>query len=117
MIASGAIANDEQVFMFCMHDAVYALKKDAPAEPEVHSPYPEVVEKIKKAKSENRIIPWKSLLKELKDLGEFKIVVCSQITEILGFTSENDFDPIVDEIAGVATLSKVAMEADQVISL
>ncbi|MHA2224834.1 MAG: DsrE family protein [Candidatus Hodarchaeales archaeon] len=117
MIASGAIANDEEVFMFCMQDAVYALKKDAPGEPEVHSPYQEVVEKIKKAKSENKIIHWKSLLEDLKELGELKVVVCSQIVEILGLSSKNDFDPIVDEIAGVATLSKVAMEADQVISL
>ncbi len=117
MIASGAIVNDEQVFMFCMHDAVYALKKNAAAEPEVHSPYPEVVEKINKAISENIILPWKSLLKELKELGDLKIVVCSQIAEILGLTSEDDFDPIVDEIAGVATLSKEVMEADQVISL
>lgn len=116
-IASGAIANDEEVFMFCMHDAVYALKKDAPAEPEVHSAYPEVVEKIKKAKSENKLIPWKSLLRDLKELGDLKIVVCGQIAEILELFSKDNFDPIVDEIAGVATLSKMAMEADQVISL
>ena len=117
MITSGAIANDEEVFMFCMHDAVYALKKDAPPEPDVHSAYPEVVEKIKKAKSENKLIHWKSLLEDLKDLGDLKVAVCGQISEILGLTSEDDFDPIVDEIAGVATLSEVAMEADQVISL
>ena len=117
MIASGAIANDEQVFMFCMHDAVYALKKDTLAEPEVRSPYPEVVEKIKKAISENIILPWKSLLKELKELGDLKIAVCSQIAEIFETSSVDDFDPIVDKIAGVTTLSKVVIEADQVISL
>lgn len=115
-IISGAVANDEKVFMFCMHDAVYALKKDAPPEPEVTSPYPEVVEKIKQAKAENKLIHWKDLLEDLKDFGELKITVCGQISEVLGL-SEDDFDPIVDEIAGVATLSEVVMGADQVISL
>jgi len=74
------------------------------------------VEKIKQAKAENKLIHWKDLLEDLKDFGELKITVCGQISEVLGL-SEDDFDPIVDEIAGVATLSEVVMGADQVISL
>ncbi len=116
IIASGAVTNDIEVSIFFMHDAVYALKKDAPAEPEVTSIYPVVAEKINQARKAGQLMHWKELLEDLKDLGDLKIIACVQITEILGLEKE-DFLPIVDDIAGVNTLAEIAMRADQVITI
>lgn len=116
LVASGAITSDYEVFIFFMHDAVYALKKDAPPEPEVTSVFPEVSNKINQARQEGKLVHWKELLEDLKDLGELRIVACVQITEVLGL-EKDDLLPFVDDIAGVNTLAEEAMKADQVISI
>ena len=115
MVASGAVTNDLEVYIFFMHDAVYALKKDAPSEPEVTSVYPEVAEKVNQARKEEKIVHWKELLEDLKELGEVTITACVQITEILGL-EKDDLLPFVDDIVGVSSLAEQAMLADRVIS-
>lgn len=116
LLTSGAITSDHEVFLFFMHEAVYALKKDAPPEPKINSIFPEVSEKLNKARSEGKLIHWKELLEDLKDLGDLRIVACVQVTEILDITKD-DLLPIVDDIAGVNTLAEVAMKADSIISI
>ena len=116
LLASGAITSDYEVMIFFMHDAVYPLKKDAPPEPDVTSIFPEVFEKVNQARNEGKLIHWKELLEDLKDLGELRIVACVQITEILGL-EKDDLLPFVDDIAGVNTLAEEVMKADQVISI
>ena len=113
IVASGAVTNDHEVIVFFMHDAVYALKKDAPPEPQVESIYPEVVEKVNQAREAGNLLHWKELLEDLKDLDEVRIIACVQITEILGLEKE-DLIPMVDELAGVNTLAEQAMLADRV---
>jgi len=115
MVASGAVTNDLEVFIFFMHDAVYALKKDASYEPDVTSIFPEVAEKVNQARKEGKIVHWKELLEDLKELGDVKINACVQITEILGLKKE-DLLPIVDDVVGVSTLAEQVMLADRVIS-
>ncbi|MHA1940232.1 MAG: DsrE family protein [Candidatus Hodarchaeales archaeon] len=116
MVTSGAITNDHEVFIFFMHDAVYALKKDAPLEPDVESIFPEVAEKVNQARREGKLVHWKELLEDLKDLGDLRITACVQITEILGIEKE-DLLSFVDDIAGVNTLAEQVMLADRVISI
>lgn len=115
LVASGAITSDYEVLIFFMHDAVYALKKDASPEPEVTSVFPEVADKINQARKEKKLVHWKDLLEDLKDLGELRVVACVQITEILGL-EKDDLLPFVDDIAGVNTLAEEAMKADRIIS-
>lgn len=116
LLTSGAITSDYEVMIFFMHDAVYALKKDAPSEPDVTSVFPEVSEKVNQARNEGKLIHWKELLEDLKDLGDLRIVACVQITEVLGL-EKDDLLPFVDDIAGVNTLAEEVMKADQVISI
>ncbi len=115
MVASGAVTNDVEVYIFFMHDAVYALKKDAPTEPDVTSVFPEVAEKVNQARKEGKIVHWKELLEDLKELGDLTITACVQITEILGL-EKADLLPFVDDIVGVSSLAEQAMLADRVIS-
>ena len=116
IIASGAVTSDHEVVIFFMHDAVYALKKDAPPEPEVTSIYPEVAEKVNQARKDGKLMHWKGLLEDLKDLGELRLIAGGQITEILGLEKDNLL-PFVDEVAGVNTLAEQAMLADRVMFL
>jgi peroxiredoxin family protein len=116
IIASGAVTNVHEVVVFFMHDAVYALKKDAPSEPDIESIYSEVAEKVNQARKEGKLMHWKELLEDLKDLGDLKIIACVQITEILGL-EKGDLLPMVDEVAGVNTLAEQAMLADRVMFL
>ena len=90
--------------------------EDAPPEPDVTSVFPEVSNKVNQARNEGKLIHWKELLEDLKDLGELRIVACVQITEILGL-KKDDLLPFVDDIAGVNTLAEEVMSADQVISI
>lgn len=115
LVASGAITSDYEVLIFFMHDAVYALKKNAPPEPEVTSVFPEVSNKVNQARQEGKLVHWKELLEDLKDLGELRIMACVQITEVLGL-EKDDLLPFIDDIAGVNTLAEEVMKADQVIS-
>ncbi len=115
MVASGAVTIDYEVYIFFMHDAVYALKRDAPSEPDVTSVFPEVSEKVNQARHEGKLVHWKELLEDLKDLGELRIVACVQITEILGL-KKDDLLPFVDDISGLNTLAEEVMSADKVIS-
>lgn len=115
MVASGAVTSDYEVYIFFMHDAVYALKKDTPPEPDVTSVFPEVSEKVNQARHEGKLVHWKELLEDLKEIGDLRIVACVQITDILGLVKE-DLLPFVDDIAGVNTLAVEVMSADKVIS-
>ena len=45
---------------------------------------------------------WSDVLSQAKELGEVEIYACAASTEMLGITEE-DLDPIVDGIEGVAT--------------
>ncbi|MFX1508189.1 MAG: DsrE family protein [Promethearchaeota archaeon] len=116
LVASGAIMNDHSVVMFFMHDAVWAMHKSNPSmKLKTNSVYPEVTEKVEKVRAEGKYVLWDSILEDLKDIGDLEIIVCAQIAEILGL-SKGDFLPLVDQVAGVATFTEEAADADQVIS-
>ncbi|MFW9904887.1 MAG: DsrE family protein [Candidatus Thorarchaeota archaeon] len=116
LVASGAIMNDHSVVMFFMHDAVWAMRKNNPSmNLKSKTVYPEVSEKIEKVRTEGKLVLWNDLLEDLKDIGKLEVIVCAQITEILGL-SKDDFIPLVDQIAGVATLTEESIDADHVIS-
>ena len=116
LVASGAIMNDHSVVMFFMHDAVWAMHKSNPSmNLKAESVYPEVTEKVEKVRGDGSLVLWNDLLEDLKDIGELKVIVCAQIAEILE-VEKGDLLPIVDQVAGVATLTEETAEADHVIS-
>ena len=116
LVASGAVMNDHSVVLFFMHDAVWAMHKSNPSmNLKANSVYSEVTEKIEKVRAEGKLVLWDSILEDLKDIGELKVIVCAQIAEILDLEKE-DMLPIVDQVAGVATLTEETVDADHVIS-
>ena len=114
LIASGAVANDHEVEMFFMHDAVWALKKDVyDKNRTVYSAFPEVTEKIEHEDKAGKLQLWYNLIPTLKEIGEIKIVACGLMMDIFQLKQEDLVD-FVDDVAGVAYFTGVAADADKV---
>ncbi|OLS27887.1 MAG: hypothetical protein HeimC3_01810 [Candidatus Heimdallarchaeota archaeon LC_3] len=117
LIASGAIANDNEVLMFFMNDSVWALKKDiVENNRQMSSIFPGVNKQIEDADKSGKLQTWFNLLPDLKDLGEIKIIACGLMTDIFGLKQEDLVD-FIDDIAGIAFFADIAMSYDRVISL
>ena len=117
LLASGAIANGNEVLVFFMHDAVWALKKDVYlSNRKVISPFSEVTQQIEKVDKEGKLQTWFKLLPELKELAdedELKYVACGLMMDIFELKKEDLVD-FIDDIAGVAFFTNKALEADKV---
>lgn len=114
LIASGAVANDHEVLMFFMHDAVWSLKKDVyKTNRTVHSVYPEVAQKIEEQDKNGKLQIWYNLIPDLKEIGEIKIVACGLMMDIFDLKQEDLVD-FVDEVAGVAYFTGEADESENI---
>ena len=117
LIASGAVANDHEVLMFFMHDAVWSLKKDVyQTNRNIHSVYPEVSEKIEQEDKNGKLQNWFMLLPQLKEIGEIKIVACGLMMDVFGLKKEELVD-FVDEVAGVAYFTGEAANSDTIMTI
>ena len=117
LIASGAVANDMEVRIFAMNDAVWALKKENVGKDTiVVSHDSDYANQLSDALNEGKIIPWWELLNDLKDFGDITITVCALVADVLGL-EQGDFHPLVDEVAGVASFAADVEESTNVITL
>ena len=113
LLASGAVANDHEVLMFFMHDAVWALKKDVyQTNRKCHSVFPEVVSQYEAVDKSGKLQTWEKLLPDLPELGEIKYVACGLMMDIFEITKDDLVD-FIDEIAGVAYYTNEALTADK----
>lgn len=117
LIASGAVANDHEVLMFFMHDGVWSLKKDVYETNRcIHSVYPEVSARIEQVDKEGKLQNWFTLLPQLKEIGEIKIVACGLMMDIFNLHKEDLVD-FVDEVAGVAYFTGEAANSDTIMTI
>ena len=114
LIASGAVANDHEVLMFFMHDAVWSLKKDVyMTNRTIHSIYPEVSSKVEQEDKNGKLQVWFNLIPQLKEIGEIKIVACGLMMDIFGL-KQDDLVDFVDEVAGVAYFTGEADSSENI---
>lgn len=114
LIASGAVANDHEVLMFFMHDAVWSLKKDVYlTNKSIHSIYPDVSAKIEEMDKIGKLQVWYNLIPQLKEIGEIKIVACGLMMDIFGL-KQDDLVDFVDEVAGVAYFTGEADNSENI---
>ena len=112
MIVSGFVASDFEVKIFCMGDAVYAMKKDQVGTDVMFtSNYPEFADNLTDALNARKVTPWWELMADLKDLGEVEIQVCALVADVVHLEKE-DFHELVDGIAGVANFAADVDDAD-----
>ena len=117
LIASGAVANDHEVLMFFMHDAVWTLKKDVYlTNRSIHSIYPEVKEAQEREDKSGRLQVWYNLIPQLKEIGEIKIVACGLMMDVFGLKQEDLVD-FVDEVAGVAYFTGEADTSENIMTI
>ena len=117
LLASGAVANDNEVLMFFMNDSVWALKKDiSETNRSFNSTFTHVNKQLEETDKSGKLQTWFNLLPDLKELGEIQIIACGLMTDIFGLKKEDLVD-FVDDIAGVAFFTDAAMEYDRIISL
>lgn len=110
-ICTGAVAQDFEVDIFLMLQAVNAFRKDmAPAD----RPFSENDE-LRPAVNENakklNHTPWYEMLAELREMGEVRINVCSAAPQLLGIEMDDLLD-IVDGAVGALHIVSTAQEAD-----
>ena len=114
LIASGAVANDHEVLMFFMHDAVWSLKKDVYlTNRSIKSIYPEVSAKIEEEDKSGKLQVWYNLIPQLKEIGEIKIVACGLMMDVFKLKQEDLVD-FVDEVAGVAYFTGEADSSENI---
>ena len=116
LLATGAVTMDVPVNIFLTHDAVFVLKKEnleKPLEPETK--FPEVKEAYKNGLESGKIKPWYELLREIKEMGDIRVIACGLAADLFGVT-EDDLPDFVDGIAGVADFVGGAGENDLTIT-
>ncbi len=101
VLAQTAANYDMPVRIFVTSFATPYFMKEKP-EPRVPKEFADWAQKMFEGMAKMNAPSWYDMLKEAKELGDVKIMVCSMTMEALGF-SKDQVDPIVDDVVGAAT--------------
>ncbi len=101
VLAQTAANFDMPVRIFVTSFATPYFMKEKP-EPKVPEEFKDWGQKMFEGMAKMGAKSWYDMLKEAKELGDVKIMVCSMTMEALGY-SEDQVDPIVDGVVGAAT--------------
>ena len=102
VMAAGAAAVGKPVHIFLQYWALDAFRRDRIAQdhglaPEAGTDGHAAVQALAEAGQE----PWHETLRQAKDLGEVEIQACSLSMDLFEIT-QDDLDPLVDGVEGVA---------------
>lgn len=101
-MASGAAAMGVETHVFLTFWGLNAFRKSTINEPLPISPeYGEMTEMMGKLMVEKGVTPWPEVLRTAKDIGEVHVHACAMTADLMDLTLE-DFDPMVDDVIGVA---------------
>ncbi len=101
VLAQTAANYDMPVRIFVTSFATPYFMKEKP-EPKLPQEFMEWGQKMFEGMAKMKAPSWYDMLKDAKELGDVKIMVCSMTMEALGF-SKDHVDPIVDDVVGAAT--------------
>ena len=99
VLAVGAAAMGRKVNLFLQYWALDAFRADRILKD--HGLSPEAGEEGAEAMFAQGKTHWSELLRQAKSIGEVQIQACSDSVEMFGLT-QDDLDPLVDGIWGVA---------------
>ena len=115
-MVSGAVAMGYDVHVFASFWGLAAFRKDpagaTPSHPPVSPGYGRDGDRLATTLREKRFPPWKQIVGKAKSIGSLHVYACSQSMELLGLNAP-DLDPLVDEVAGIATFVDRTKEAVQ----
>ncbi len=101
VLAQTAVNYDMPVRIFVTSFAIPYFMKEKP-EPRIPEEFKDWANKMFEGMAKMNSPSWYDMLKQAKELGDVKIMVCSMTMEALGY-AKDDTDPIVDDIVGAAT--------------
>ncbi len=101
VLAQTAANYDMPTRIFVTSFAIPYFMKEKP-EPKVPEVFKEFAGKMMEGMAKMGAPSWYDMLKNAKELGDVKIMLCSMTMEAMGYSKEQA-DPIVDDIVGAAT--------------
>ena len=110
IIASGGVANDMEVDVFVSFWGLMEFRKGAPVNTKVSYEGKDMAAEIFQIMREKKVQPWIEMLRQAKEVGNVKVYACAMFSDLLGL-QKSDYDPIVDEIIGVAEFVSMAKDA------
>lgn len=112
ILASGAVAMGMDVNLYLTFWGLQAFRKDAYKQlTKMSTDFEEMAPLMMQVMKKKNMPSWYDLLKQAKELGNVRILACSNTLDLLDLTKE-DMDPIVDEISGVAEYVNLASKSD-----
>ncbi len=111
ILATGAAAMDMQVELFLTFWGLQAFRKGAyQTNTTITKDYEEYGPSMFEAMEVKRVPTWMENLQAAREIGNVRIEACSMTMELYGLKL-SDFEPIVDDVTGVASFIERAKES------
>lgn len=112
IIASGAVAMGMDVDIFLTFWGLEAFRKENMGKPlPMDVNYEKMAPMIAQAMAAKNVPAWIDILRQAKEMGNVRVHACAMTSDLMGMKKE-DFDPIVDDIAGVGEFVSEAKEGE-----
>ena len=112
ILASGAVAMEQQVGIFLTFWGLEAFRKGAPQQNmRMSKDFEEKGQAMMALMQQKKVPSWYETLKKAKELGDGNVRVhaCAMTMDLMGLT-KNDLDPIVDDVVGAAEFVEEAQQ-------
>lgn len=110
-LATGAAAMGQEVDIFLTFWGLNAFRKDqVRTNAKFSADFAEFAEPAMQAMEAKGVRHWLDTLYDAKEIGEVHVIACGLTMELFGWQRE-DFDPIVEDVIGVATFVEQAKDA------
>lgn len=101
-MVSGAAAMEVETHLFLTFWGLNAFRKDMITTQQPMSPeYGEFGAMLGKLMVEKQVTPWHDVLRTAKEIGDVRVHACAMTADLMDLTLA-DFDPLVDDMIGVA---------------
>lgn len=117
VIMSGAAADDMEIEVYVLLTAARAFLKGNEDLEDAWVEYPHLKEQMQQRIAEMKMPSWIDSMKEVKDLADVKIYICSLAGKLWGGDKIEDYNELVDGFTGIYQYVLAAQEADLHISL
>jgi peroxiredoxin family protein len=117
VIMSGGAADDMEIEVYVLLTAARAFLKDNEDLEDAWVEYPHLKEEMQARMKEIKMSSWMDSMREVKDMADVKIYICSLAGKLWGGDKLEDFNELVDGFTGIYQYVQAAQEADLHISL
>jgi peroxiredoxin family protein len=117
VIMSGAAADDMEIEVYVLLTAARTFIKGNEDLEDAWVEYPHLKNEMLERMKEIKMSSWMDSMREVKDMADVKIYICSLAGKLWGGEKLEDFNDLVDGFSGIFQYVQAAQEADLHISL